>query len=101
MSVKQIVEDNISSNKITVFSKSWCPYCKKVKTLLKTEFPEVEAKILELDEMEDGSAIQEYLYQKTNQRTVPNVFFGEKHIGGASHITFNIMKGLLKFLNRL
>lgn len=57
---------------------------------------------LRLDELDDGSAIQEYLYQKTGQRTVPNVFVGEyskcaiielspydchkasKHIGGQS-----------------
>ena len=30
-----------------------------------------------LDEREDGDAIQQYLYEKTGQRTVPNVFVSE------------------------
>lgn len=29
-----------------------------------------------LDEMEEGDDIQSYLFKKTNQRTVPNVFVG-------------------------
>lgn len=32
---------------------------------------------------EQGTAIQAYLLQKTGQRTVPNVFIGQKHIGGS------------------
>lgn len=30
-----------------------------------------------LDEREDGDAIQQYLYEKTGQLTVPNVFVSE------------------------
>ena len=30
-----------------------------------------------LDEREDGDSIQQYLYEKTGQRTVPNVFVSE------------------------
>lgn len=30
-----------------------------------------------LDEIEDGSAIQDYLQEKTGQRTVPNIFISE------------------------
>lgn len=37
-----------------------------------------------LDESPDGSEIQEYLLEKTNQRTVPNIFINQKHIGGKS-----------------
>ncbi|KAH9486141.1 Glutaredoxin-C8 [Psilocybe cubensis] len=87
MSVKQFVEDSISGNKVTIFSKSYCPYCKKVKTLFKTDFPEEEPKIIELDERDDGADIQEYLYQKTGQRTVPNVFVKQQHIGGNDDTT--------------
>jgi glutaredoxin 3 len=77
-----------------VFSKSWCPYSKKAKALLKEKYSEVEAEIFEsvnfavlvgayadgslwlyrLDERPDGSDIQNYLFEKTGQRTVPNVF---------------------------
>ena len=39
-----------------------------------------------LTRVDDGEAIQEYLGRKTGQRTVPNVFIEQKHIGGNSDI---------------
>ncbi|KJA28333.1 hypothetical protein HYPSUDRAFT_211692 [Hypholoma sublateritium FD-334 SS-4] len=98
MSIKQLVDDSISSNKVAIFSKSYCPYCKKVKKLFAEEFPNVEPKIYELDELDDGSAIQDYLYQKTGQRTVPNVFVASKHIGGNDDTQGLFKQGELKKL---
>jgi len=49
---------------------------------LKELAKEEDIEILELDEREDGDAIQAYLLEKTGQRTVPNVFINEKHVGG-------------------
>ena len=36
----------------------------------------------ELDEIDDGEAIQAELLRVTGQRTVPNVFISGKHLGG-------------------
>ncbi len=92
----------IKENKIAVFSKSSCPYCRKAKELLSEKYSSVQTAILEyveaaksyssslldlfvtfrLDKENDGSAIQDYLEEKSGQRTVPNIFIGEKHIGG-------------------
>lgn len=115
MSVKQIVEvcqnsrnfyilvllsssdtqDAIKDNKVAIFSKSYCPYCRSVKQLFASEFPDVKPTVYEyapstieerdladlpscrLDERDDGAEIQDYLYEKTGQRTVPNVFVSE------------------------
>ncbi|KAJ7650792.1 glutaredoxin [Roridomyces roridus] len=82
MSVKEIVEQTIAENKIAIFSKSWCPYCKRTKALFASEFPDEAPVILELDEREDGDAIQDYLEQKTGQRSVPNVFVNKTQVGG-------------------
>jgi len=65
----------------TIFSKSYCPYCKKTKALF-AGMPEVSEKVFELDQMENGAAIQQYLLQKTGQRTVPSVFVNGQHVGG-------------------
>ena len=35
---------------------------------------------------EDGAAMQDALMEITDQRTVPNVFIGGKHIGGNSDL---------------
>ena len=36
--------------------------------------------------IEDGAAIQDALADITNQRSVPNIFIGKKHIGGNSDL---------------
>jgi len=43
----------------------------------------VDAEVLELDQMgKEGAEIQNALFDLTNQRSVPNVFVGGKHVGG-------------------
>jgi len=42
----------------------------------------INAKVIELDEVADGAAIQAALLETSGQRTVPNVFVKGQHIGG-------------------
>ena len=43
----------------------------------------VEFTVHELDEMgDDGPELQMSLFKKTNQKSVPNVFVKQQHIGG-------------------
>ncbi|XP_058959435.2 thioredoxin reductase 1, cytoplasmic isoform X1 [Pocillopora verrucosa] len=79
--VKDLIEQNIKDNNVMVFSKSTCPFCKKVKELLKSL--NVTFYALEIDLLDNGSTIQDKLKEMTEQRTVPNVFIRGKHIGGA------------------
>ncbi|KAH9056949.1 thioredoxin-like protein [Lactarius vividus] len=82
MVTKDFVNQTIAQNRVVIFSKSYCPYCKRAKDLFTTAFPNVEVKVLELDIRDDGPEIQGYLQQLTDQRTVPNIFINQKHIGG-------------------
>merc|ERR1711915_161144 len=84
MAAKTKAQDIIDNNSVAVFSKSYCPYCKASKSLLS----ELGAKpyILELDQIDDGAAIQDALEEMTKQRSVPNIFIGQKHIGGNSEL---------------
>ncbi|KAI8823712.1 glutaredoxin [Fimicolochytrium jonesii] len=84
MAAKDIVEKAITDNKIVVFSKSYCPYCNKAKKLLDSLSAKYTA--FELDQREDGSAIQQYLREKTGQNTVPNIFVKEQHVGGCDDL---------------
>jgi len=81
---KQEIDLKIKNDKIFVASKSYCPYCNKAKSVLKSLGE--SADIIELDELSDGSAIQDYLLEVTGQRTVPNIFIKGKHIGGSSDL---------------
>ncbi|KAF7368851.1 Glutaredoxin [Mycena venus] len=82
MAVKELVEAAINENKITIFSKTTCPYCRRAKALFAAKFPEEKPVVYELNEREDGPAIQSYLAEKTGQRTVPNIFVNKQHVGG-------------------
>ncbi|KAK0123558.1 hypothetical protein ONS96_010537 [Cadophora gregata f. sp. sojae] len=74
----------IDENAVAVFSKSYCPYCKATKALL----TELGAKYysIELDQVDDGSAIQAALKEINGQTSVPNIYIKQKHIGGNSDL---------------
>ncbi|KAF5457271.1 hypothetical protein F2P56_021384 [Juglans regia] len=83
----------VTANPVVVFSKTYCPYCAKVKQLL----TQVGAtfKAVELDSEIDGSEIQSALGEWTGQTTVPNVFIGGNHIGGCDTTTAMHKEGKL------
>ncbi|EGN93545.1 hypothetical protein SERLA73DRAFT_189254 [Serpula lacrymans var. lacrymans S7.3] len=97
MAIKDLVETAISDNKVTIFSKTWCPYSARAKALFVKDYPGVPAHVLELDETDDGSAIQNYLAEKTGQRSVPNIFVNGTHVGGCDDL-FAMKKADLKAL---
>ncbi|RWS22017.1 glutaredoxin-C6-like protein [Leptotrombidium deliense] len=74
------IENEIKSGKVVIYSKSKCPYCVKVKQLF--DSLNVQFKAIELDQLENGAALQQALSEKTGKRTVPQVFINEKLIGG-------------------
>jgi glutaredoxin 3 len=48
--------------------------------------------------LDDGAALQDALEEITGQRSVPNIFIGQKHIGGNSDLQAKKgdLDGLLK-----
>jgi glutaredoxin 3 len=79
-SIPAMIQSEIDSSKVVVFSKSYCPYCVATKKLFKDLG--VDAKVIELDKRRDGDAIQSELLKMTGQRTVPNTFINGQHLGG-------------------
>ncbi|CAH2072277.1 unnamed protein product [Thlaspi arvense] len=77
----EFVKKTISSHKIVIFSKSYCPYCKRAKSVFR-ELDQVPY-VVELDEREDGFSVQSALGEIVGRRTVPQVFVNGKHIGGS------------------
>jgi glutaredoxin 3 len=71
-------------------------YCRRAKETIKAITSEFY--VIELDQEDDGAAIQDYLQQKTGQRTVPNIFIAQKHIGGCDDLLNLKSKGQLKEL---
>eukprot|EP00695_Tsukubamonas_globosa_P002297 TRINITY_DN3411_c0_g1_i1.p1 TRINITY_DN3411_c0_g1~~TRINITY_DN3411_c0_g1_i1.p1 ORF type:complete len:131 (+),score=30.76 TRINITY_DN3411_c0_g1_i1:55-393(+) len=65
------VKTIIAENAIVIFSKSYCPYCQRIKAFLREL--KHEAAVFELDLLPDGSQMQDVLLKMTGQRTVPNI----------------------------
>ncbi|TKR64269.1 hypothetical protein L596_024834 [Steinernema carpocapsae] len=78
--VEILINKAINKNKIVIFSKTYCPFCKKAKNVLAQYEPQFVA--IELDEHPRGEAIQYNLHKITGIRTVPQVFINGKFIGG-------------------
>jgi len=81
--IETYVTELVKNNKVVVFIKTTCPYCAKVKELFKSinEF----FVIVELDQIDEGPSLRDYLFEKTGQKTVPNVFVNGTHIGGCDN----------------
>ncbi|KAJ8065339.1 hypothetical protein OCU04_006027 [Sclerotinia nivalis] len=92
-------ESIIAENAVVVFSKSYCQYCNATKKLLN----DLKANYfsIELDQVDDGSEIQAYLKEKTNQGSVPNIFIAQKHVGGNSDLQAKNKKELEAQLREL
>ncbi|KAH8946762.1 hypothetical protein BDL97_11G003500 [Sphagnum fallax] len=93
---KQFVDDAISSNRLVIFSKSYCPYCQRAKALFK-ELNE-QPYIVEIDLREDGGAIHQAVQKLVGRRTVPQVFINGIHVGGADDTIAAHQSGRLKKL---
>lgn len=66
---KAYVELQIKDNKVVVFSKTYCPFCKKAKEALSSTGLKDYA-LVELDERDDGDEIQDILKGITGGRSV-------------------------------
>ncbi|KAF4631898.1 hypothetical protein G7Y89_g6230 [Cudoniella acicularis] len=74
----------IDENAVAVFSKSYCPYCRATKSLLDQLGAKYYA--IELDQVDDGVAIQAALMEINGQSSVPNIYIKKEHIGGNSDL---------------
>jgi glutaredoxin 3 len=102
--VDDVIDKYIQDHDVMVFAKSYCPHCKTSKSIVEllqqetSHYATWTEKFLYLDQMEDpndGTMIQNALYEKTEQRTVPNIFVGGKHIGGNTDLVALYQSGEL------
>ena len=91
---KQKAEQMIKDNKVMFFSKSYCPFAGKSKTLFQSKG--VAMKVYELDQEADGPAIQDALKEMSGQRTVPNIYINGVHLGGCDDVHAAASNGKLK-----
>ena len=66
---------------VTIYTKSWCPYCSAAKELLTrknvafTEF-----------EITGKADLKDQMVKRSGRATVPQIFIGETHVGGCDDL---------------
>ena len=63
---------------VTIYTKAFCPYCSRARQLLEVKGAEVE----EFDITMGGPKRAEMLSRSAGRGTVPQIFVGERHVGG-------------------
>ncbi|MFT4767020.1 MAG: glutaredoxin 3 [Glaciecola sp.] len=75
---------------VTLYSTRFCPYCVAAKRLL-------EAKGVSYQDIPvDGDPeLRQQMSQRAGQRTVPQIWIGEEHVGGYTDLAALEQRGLL------
>jgi glutaredoxin len=71
---------------LVVFSKSYCPYSKRAKTLLAAYDLSPPPKIIEVDLRDDATQVKTVLTRLTHHSTFPNVVIRGKSVGGSDQL---------------
>jgi glutaredoxin 3 len=67
---------------VVMYAKSWCPYCERARALLKQKgvaFQEIDI------ETQPGQR-EDMIRRAAGQYTVPQIFIGERHVGGSDEL---------------
>lgn len=68
--------------RIEIYTKFLCPYCSRAKALLKSKGAAFE----EHDISMGGAKRAEMLARAPGRTTVPQIFIGDRHIGGSDDL---------------
>jgi glutaredoxin 3 len=71
----------VSQPAIVIYATGWCPYCERARGLLAKK----GLAFTEIDVEEDGK-LREQMIARSGRRTVPQIFIGEKHVGGCDDL---------------
>jgi glutaredoxin 3 len=66
---------------VTVYTSDWCPYCRRAKDLLTQKnlvFTEVD--------VEESPQLRAEMVARSGRRTVPQIFIGDRHVGGCDDL---------------
>ena len=71
----------MSQPDVVVYLAGWCPYCQRARSLLSKKGVQVR----EID-VDDDPQLREEMIARSGRRTVPQIFIGEKHVGGCDDL---------------
>jgi len=69
-------------SEVTVYTRGWCPYCTAAKELLAGK----GAAFREIDIERQSGARAEMIARAGGRSSVPQIFIGERHVGGCDDL---------------
>ncbi len=66
---------------VTIYTTRFCPYCVRAKHLLDSK--DVAYREIPVDR---DAGQRQHMMKKSGRRTVPQIWIGEKHIGGCDEL---------------
>merc|ERR1711953_631546 len=93
------VEKEKGSAPVVIFSKNYCPFCKKAISALKAigqDFKLIELTTMSNNEGQDADKTQDALLKITKGRSVPRVFIHGKFFGGGDETAAACKNGTFK-----
>jgi glutaredoxin 3 len=66
---------------VVMYTTSWCPYCDRAKRLLARK----GAAVHEIN-IEEVAGARDEMVERSGRMTVPQIFIGERHVGGCDDL---------------
>jgi glutaredoxin 3 len=71
----------MSTPAVVMYTTSWCPYCQRARRL----FASKQVPIEEID-IEAVPGKRAEMQTRSGRRTVPQIFIGDRHVGGSDDL---------------
>jgi len=81
----------MSQISIKIFSTKYCGYCARAKDFFQSK----GLQFTEVDLTENSEELNR-LVQKTGHKTVPQIFFGDRFVGGYTELMESLKRGEVK-----
>jgi glutaredoxin 3 len=71
----------MTAPQVVMYSKAWCPFCHRARALLASK----GVQAVEID-IEQSPERRDEMIRRSGRTTVPQIFIGERHVGGCDDI---------------
>ena len=76
-----VQQTEVETVKVTMYCTDWCPYCIRAEKLLASKGAIIIK--INLDDQPDRRA---EMVERTGRKTVPQIYIGDRHVGGHDEI---------------
>jgi cysteine synthase A len=86
---RQFVDTVVHDNSVVMFALEWCDFCWSVRKLFKEmgiDYHSVDLDSVALQTEDMGGKIRKVLLSDIGAPTIPQIYIGETHIGGATEL---------------